>query len=74
MNLLSKIYTDEFKEAVANHNNEKWTRLISDLQFEIDDQFLKDIGTIDKDALYVQNQVRLALQTLLTSLITNDEE
>jgi len=74
MNLLSSTFTDEFRLAVANHNSESWSRLISDLAVDIDYQFLQDSGTLDKDQLHIENQKRVAIQQLLLSLITTDED
>lgn len=74
MNILATIYTDEFREAVVKHNNESWTRLITDMQMDVDDKFIQQSCILDKDALHIVSQQRLAVQTLLAALITNYEE
>jgi len=71
--LLGTIYTDDFRKFVNAHQDEKWHRFLTDLQADIDDQFIKLSASADKDHLHILSQQRIALQELLTALTTTEE-
>lgn len=74
MDLLSSMYTDAFREAVSKHQNDAWDRLISDLQNDIDDEFLTNSSVLSERELHIANQQRAILQKALTLLTTHYEE